>query len=471
MREAVGSCRIEKEPETLSAHTVDGVMPRAVLFPENVDQISEAVKLASREKLTIVPWGGGSKMGMGHPPSQLDLVVSLARLNGIVDMDAANLTVTVQSGVRFKDVQTALAAEEDRCYLPVENDGMASDQPICSDRDYKGSFIPLMPFHSQSATLGGIISTDSSGPTRLLYGSPRDMVLGVRYVAPNGGIVGVGGKTVKNVSGYDMSKLMIGSHGSLGILCEITLRLLPLPERMGTLLSSFSTMERASLFIDRIFETSMLPASVELLNSDAYSMIADEKSSGLNPDNYVVAVGLEGFEEDVSRMARDMRQIATEAGVSGEVYHEDDAHRTFWYTYSNVASQLSDRSRDMISIKLNYPISRYPHIVEKSESLISENRLKPVFLTHAGSGITWIHLMVASRDGNVTDRVVTVIEKLLEHSRELGGNLVIERAYTDVKERCPVWGAPREDIAVMQRIKREMDPLNIFCPGRFVGGI
>ncbi|MGD9320854.1 MAG: FAD-binding oxidoreductase, partial [Desulfobacteraceae bacterium] len=230
---------IKGDPETLSAHSVDDLTPKAVAFPESLEQVSQVVKMAQKEKWAVLPWGSGSKIGVGNPPSHIDLVISTNRLNKIIDMDTANLTVTAQAGVKFRDLQTSLAGEENRCYLPYESPTTVSDEPVCSDRDHMGCFIPMMPPFSHSATLGGIIAANSSGPVRLLYGLPRDMVLGVRYVAADGEIVGLGGKTVKNVSGYDMCKLMIGSRGSLGILGEMTLRLLPLPERFGTCLSGF----------------------------------------------------------------------------------------------------------------------------------------------------------------------------------------------------------------------------------------
>lgn len=471
LKEILEADFVKNDPETLSAHAVDGLTPRAVVFPESLEQISELVKLAQDEKWALLPWGNGSKIGVGNVSSRLDLVICTTRLNKIIDMDTANLTVTAQAGVKFRDLQIALAGEENRCYLPYEDSTAVSDHLVCSDRDNKGCFIPMMPPYSNSATLGGIVASNSSGPTRLLYGLPRDMVLGVRYVAPNGEIIGLGGKTVKNVSGYDMCKLMIGSRGSLGILGEMTLRLLPLPERLGTCLLSFATLERASGFVDRILETSLLPSAVELLNWWTNELLGPEAATEMGNNGYMVAVALEGFEEAVGRMASEIKETALASGAEKNVYLQDDAHPIFWDAYSNFVPRLSVRYPEMVSIKLNYPISKYLQVMGLVESLALEHKLEHAIQAHAGSGVALVHFLSDTGDAKNADRIVTGLEKLLEECQSVGGNLVVECAGADLKRRLPVWGAPRQDLVIMKRIKQQMDPSGLFSPGRFVGGI
>ncbi len=437
----VGPEHVKCDRETLSDHAVDGMMPWAVVFPGDKEQLSEVVRLACKEKLALVPWGSGSKMAMGNIPPRLDLVICTRRLNRIIDMDKANLTLTVQAGVRFKDIQSSLA------------------------------FIPISPPYEDSATLGGIIATNSSGPTRLLYGLPRDIVLGVDYVAPNGRIIRMGGKTVKNVSGYDMCKLMIGSHGTLGILCEMTLRLLPLPESSGTFLSGFASLSEASRFVNGVFETSLLPAAVEIMNSMTFKLTAPDVAAELEPHGYAVAVALEGIQEAVDRMGSEIREMALESGAEKTRYLQGDQHHGFWNDYRNLVAGLSESYPDLVSIKFNYPISRYIEVIESADSLIPDTELDYALLSHAGSGITLIHFLVDQGDTRATERIIAVTERLLDRCQGIGGNLVIDRAKPELKERLPVWGLPREDLILMRRIKKEIDPMGLFCPGRFVGGI
>jgi len=462
---------IKSDPETLSAYAVDGLAPKAVAFPETLEHVSQVVKTAQKEKWAVLPWGSGSKIGVGNPPSHTDLVISTSRLNKIIDMDTANLTVTAQAGVRFRDLQTSLAGEENRCYLPYESPSTVSDEAVCSDRDYMGCFIPMMPPFSHSATLGGIIAANSSGPVRLLYGLPRDMVLGVRYVAADGEIVGLGGKTVKNVSGYDMCKLMIGSRGTLGILGEMTLRLLPLPERFGTCLSGFSGLEEASRFVDRVFETKLLPSALELMNGRSNGLLVEEGGLEMGNRGYVVAVGLEGFEEAVERMGQEIEEMASASGAQNNVHLPDDPHRIFWDAYSNLVPKLSAQYPEMVSMKLNYPISEYLDVIQLLGSLCGEQELRHVLQTHTGSGVTMVHFLLEPGDEKSADGVVYVAEKLLEKCQSISGNLVVERASARVKERLPVWGVPPQDLVIMKRIKEQMDPSGLFSPGRFVGGI
>jgi FAD/FMN-containing dehydrogenase len=461
----------KSDPETLSAHAVDGLTPKAVAFPESLEQVSQVVKMAQKEKWAVLPWGSGSKIGAGNPPSRLDLIISTTRLNQIIDMDTANLTVTAQAGVKFRDLQTSLAGEENRCYLPYEALTTVSDEAVCSERDHMGCFIPMMPPFSHSATLGGIIAANSSGPVRLLYGLPRDMVLGIRYVGGDGEIVGLGGKTVKNVSGYDMCKLMIGSRGSLGILGEMTLRLLPLPERFGTFLSGFSSLDEASRFVDRIFETKLLPSAVELMNGRGNGLLVDEGALPLEHRGYVVAVGLEGFEEAVERMGKEMEEMASKSGAQNIAHLADDAHRVFWDAYSNLVPKLSAQYEEMVSMKLNYPISKYLDVIQSVETLCGEQELAHVLQTHTGSGVTMVHFLLEPEDDKGADGIVSVAEKLLEQCQSIGGNLVVEKASARMKGGLPVWGTPPQDFAIMKRIKEQMDPSGLFSPGRFVGGI
>ena len=242
---------VAHDTATLTRFSVDGVVPEAVVYPANLSQVSEVIKLANREKWAVTPWGSGTKMGIGQVPKRLDLVLCTSRLDKIIDIDVANLTVTAQAGVKLGDLQDLLGGAENRCFFPLEGDLKAQADYMCSGRDYKGVFLPLDPPFPDKATLGGIIATNSTGPKRLRYGLPRDLILGVRYVSPTGEIIGMGGKTVKNVSGYDVSKIMIGSLGTLGIIGDITLRLLPLPERISTILVSFKGLAAA----DRIRQT------------------------------------------------------------------------------------------------------------------------------------------------------------------------------------------------------------------------
>jgi glycolate oxidase FAD binding subunit len=462
---------IKTEPHVLAGHGVDGVLPKAVVFPTDVKQVAEVVKYANREALSLVPWGRGTKIGLGYPPKKLDMVVSTSRLNQITDVDAANLTMTVRAGVRFMDAQARVASQENRCYLPLEDPVTESDEMVCSDREHTGCFIPLDPPHSDRATVGGILAANSTGPRRLLYGLPRDIVLGVRFVAPSGEIIGAGGKTVKNVSGYDISKLMIGSAGSLGILCEMTLRLLPLPERMETILVGFGTLEDAGAFAERIFASSLLPAAVEVMNGVAFGALALNTKPDLGGSPFVVAVALEAFEEQVKRMVSGMRDAAKASKAATDAILGEEGHRDFWRAVSNLDGSACAGCDGYVSLKLNYPISEWKSVMGFVQDSLKASNISHTILTHAGSGVGLIGLLVQGKDGDAKGQVANAVHQILGQCRSKGGNLVVQRAPAPWKTDLPIWGEPGEDFLIMKRIRQQLDPLSILCPGRFVSGI
>ena len=467
----VGHEFVKAEPGDMTEYMVDDMTPRAVVFPKKTQEVSEVVKFANRENLAIVPWGSGSKMSMGNPPKRLDLVICTSRMNHMIDVDTSNLTITVEAGVKFRDIQARLATQEDRCYLPLEDLATEADEIICSDRSHSGCFLPIDPSFSNTTTIGGVVATNSAGPRRLLYNLPRDMILGVRVVAPDGEIAGAGGKTVKNVSGYDISKLMVGSMGSLGILCEMTFKLLPLPEQMKTLLLSFDSFSQASDLASSIFETSLLPAAVEVMNSTAFANLKIEAVSLFDPGEYMVAVALEAFQEAVDRMGTEIKDMARAFRAKSHANLKNRAHLQFWLAVSDLDPTLKRKFPDLIKAKLNYRISEWKGIFEFVDSTLSQNSIEHAILAHAGSGICLISLLMDPGSNGLMDKAVKAMRQLLERSREAGGNMIILRAPTRVKNRLKVWGDSGSDFVVMKRLKDQLDPSGIMCPGRFVGGL
>ena len=280
----VGEKNVVYNPDQLKVYAVDGVMPKVVVNPGSAEEVSKVLMYANAEKLAVVPRGNGSMMAAGGIPPKMDIVLSLLRLNRITDNDVANLSLSVEAGMTLAQVQKKLA-----------NGG-------------KGSFVPLDPPHTEKATLGGIIATNASGPKRYLYGTARDLMLGLKAVSPNGDIVSFGGKTMKNVSGYDMIKLLIGSWGSLGIITEITTKVLPLPEASATVLATFDNLAAVGPYIRKIVHSVLLPSAIELINGKAAERL-DEKA------NYLLAFSLEGVVEAVDRQVAEISDSAKKEGA------------------------------------------------------------------------------------------------------------------------------------------------------------
>lgn len=467
----VGQEFIKTGPDVIRDYAVDEMVPDAVIFPGNTDEVSGVVTLANRENMTIIPCGSRTKMAMGNPPARLDVVVCTSRMNHMIDVDTSNLTITVEAGVKFRDIQARLATQEDRCYLPLDDLVTEADEVICSDRSHSGCFLPIDPSYADSATIGGIIAANSSGSRRLLYGNIRDSILGVRMVVPTGEVIGSGGKTVKNVSGYDVSKLAVGSMGSLGIICEMTLKLLPLPEKMETLLISFESFSHVSAFIEEVFETHLLPAGVDVMNQEAYSHLNMDGIPDFGSNSYVSAIAIEGFEQAVDRMRTEIIGMAKANGARSDACLQEERHLLFWLAVSNLDAPLAARGADLIKTKLNYPISEWRGIAESVEKALSDADLDYTLQLHAGNGICLPRLLILPNDAEAMDRGIHAINSLLARCREVGGNLVIEGAPAEVKDRLKIWGESGCDFVVMKRIKEQIDPSGIMSPGRFVGGL
>jgi glycolate oxidase FAD binding subunit len=430
-----GSDRWKTDADVLAEFTVDGRSPKAVVFAKDTKMVAEIVRCACRSNLAILPWGSGTKISIGYPPERMDLVIAMGRMNHMLDVDTANLTITVEAGVKFRDVQARLATEDDRCYLPLDDLTTEAGELICSERSHSGCFLPLDPPFSERATIGGIVAANSTGPRRLLYGLPRDLILGVRFVSPEGDIVGAGGKTVKNVSGYDISKLMIGSYGSLGILCEMTLRLLPLPEAMETLLLSFDSFSAVQSYAGAVLQTKLLPAALEVTNRAAFQNISFKGLSvELKPGPYVAMVALEAAAEAVERMRKEMILIG-----------------------------------DLVSLHLSYPLSEWKTLFEFAENTIKKVGPECGILCHAGSGACQVHLFLERASGKEAE-AATAVTSILARCREAGGNLSVLRAPTGLKGDLPVWGQPGADLPVMKKLRGKIDPQGLMSPGRFVVG-
>lgn len=389
----------------------------------------------------------------------------------MLDVDTQNLTITVEAGVKFRDIQARLATQEDRCYLPLEDMSTEADDFICSDRSNSGCFLPIDPPGSEIATIGGVIAANSSGPRRLLYNLPRDVILGVRFVTPKGDIPGSGGKTVKNVSGYDISKLMIGSMGSLGILTEMTFRLLPLPEKMQTVLLSFDSFSATSALIKSIFKTQLLPAAVEVLNASAFDALGFRGAPDFTADRYVVAIGLEAFEAAVDRMKAELLEIANSNGVKTATDVVEHDHLQFWLAVSGLPTDLDSQYADLIRAKVNYRIAEWKDIFEFTEKTLLAANIEHTIQAHSGSGICLINLLLDPQSNGAMDKATDFLAQLLKRSRKAGGNTVIQKAPTRVKEKLDIWGETGSDFVAMKLLKEQLDPNAVMSPGRFVGGL
>jgi len=443
-REIVGDAHVVADPDKLKPLTVDGVIPGLMVSPGTIAETSRVMAAAHGLGLAVLPTGSGTKMTLGGIPKRADVLLSTKRMNGYADYDIANLTIEVECGATVHEVQAKLGAEGE------------------------GYFLPLDPPHSQGATIGGVVATNSNGPRRLLYGGLRDIILGNTAVLANGDIVHAGGKVMKNVASYDLTKLLIGSLGALGLICRTTFRIYLKPEAAATLFLSFANLKEAETFFHKVIPSFYYPAALELMN--AQTVAACQGTVPLS-GAYVVAVGLEGIVEAVERQIADMTEMGRTAGALGTFSLKGDGHRGFWVAYGDFTDELIKSHPDLIVLKSNFAISRQTQVMEAAAQAVKKAGGECALACHAGSGILTTAILTGGEAGVKKEAIVKLIEEMTGEAVKNDGNLIVEKAPLFIKEKVSVWGKIGADISLARGLKEQFDPTGIINPGRYVGGI
>lgn len=312
------------------------------------------------------------------------------------------------------------------------------------------------------------MATNDSGAKRFLYGACRDFILGMKAVMPNGDIVVAGGKAVKNVAGYDITKMMIGSMGALGIVCEITFRITPRPDAEATLLFAFNGLKEGGGFLHKLLHSKYYPATLELINGRT---AAGLKATSALKGKYAAAVAVEGIEEAVARLKKDLSDMGRQEGAVDVAVLDGAAHRDFWIAYRDLPDSLVKTHANLISLKVNVDLSKASDMFAACEAALREAGVEGALLCRAGNGILYALLPLGQDLDAKAAAVSAMIGRLTAEAVKYGGNLIIERAPRAIKEKVSVWGQTRSDVVVVRRLKEKMDPAGILNPGRYVGGI
>ncbi len=413
----------------LERYAVDGCTPAAVVAPADPSQTAAVLVEAARSGAAVIPWGGGTAMGRGHAPSGYDVALSLARLDSIVDFDVDNLTVTVQAGLSLNRLQTVLGDEQ--------------------------LFVPLDPPLPNVATVGGIVAANSNGPGRVRFGSVRDLVLGMRVALTTGEVIHAGGKTVKNVAGYDLSKLFIGSYGTLGVVTEVTFRLLPCPAEKRALWLGFACQEDAFRLAGRVLDSVLLPTYMTILNRGAIEGVRPECG-----DPFALVIGLDGSPETVERQVRDVTAMAEAPELLAS-----DALTLLERALADFGYGETDRGDAGLAGTVSLPISALEPWCAMAESYEAAGSCLAL-AAHVPSGT--VRFLVAADDSAA---LVDCFANAVAAADDLGGHGVLDWAAPVVKLQVPVWGTPRAEWRLSQAIKQKFDPTGTLSRGRFVGQI
>lgn len=422
------------EPDDVKLFAIDEVPPRLAALPASIEEVAAIMKYASEQHLSVLPVGGGTDLEFGQPPEQYDLALSTTRLNALLEHEAADLTCSVQAGITLADLQQRLKT--------------------------KGQFLALDPPHAEHATIGGILAANASGPQRLRYGSARDLVIGLRVVLADGSIARSGGKVVKNVAGYDLNKLYIGSMGTLGIIVEANFKLIPCPEQEQTLLVAFDSAEQAMQAAINLLSSVVTPSALELLDQTTQQTIQQQIQQAFPASAALLAISFAGVAKAVTRQISDTQALVARAGGKPAGLIEADAHLRFW-------DATRQQQNGPVTCKVSLLLDKIVPFLKGAQNICQEHRLTSSAMAHAGSGIIYLQLHPA----DASDRLASAINQLRALVQSTNGSLVINRAPASLKVKSNVWGEARPDLKLMQTLKQKFDPAGTFVKGRFVGGL
>ena len=427
--------------------------PAVVVFPSGVEVISGLLRLAHQRRIPVVARGAGSGMVGGSVPPEGAIVLALNRLNRILEIDSGNMLAVVEPGVVTADLQ-ARAREQ-------------------------GLFYPPDPASMRFSTIGGNVAMCSGGPSAVKYGVTRDYVMGLEAVLPNGDIIHTGGRTAKGVVGYDMTRLLVGSEGTLAVFSKIILKLIPAPEASRTMTAVFPALEEAGRAVSEIIRRRVIPSTLELLDQATLRVVEDHLHAGLPVDaEAMLLIEVDGREcildEDVERI----RAVCQEMGASKTEVASTAAERDLlWLARRSISPALRKIRPDKLNEDVVVPRVRVPELIREIRAIADEYRLIVVTFGHAGDGNMHVNVMLDRRDADELHRAGQAVESLFKAVLRLNGTISGEHGVGIAKSPFFRMEVGDEGYAAMLAIKRALDPHNILNPGKmfvpnraFLGG-
>lgn len=417
-------------------------IPDAVVSPRNTEEVSKILQLCNENKIPIVPRGSGTNLCAGTCPVEGGIVLLFKHMNKILEIDEENLTVTCQPGVITLDLIHAV--------------------------EQKGLFYPPDPSSMKISTIGGNINENSGGLRGLKYGVTRDYVLGLEAVLPNGEIVRTGGKLAKDVAGYDITRLFIGSEGTLGVITEATLKLIPLPESKKTMLALFQDLEAAARSVSKIIANKVIPATLEFLDQPTLKVVEDYSQIGLPTDvQAVLLIEQDGTPENVSKDMKVMEEICrSENAVSVQIAQSEEEAEALRTARRTALSALARLAPTTILEDATVPRSEIAKMVKAINEIAAKHNVKICTFGHAGDGNLHPTCTTDIRKKDEMERVEKAFAEIFAKAIELGGTITGEHGVGAMKAPYLEWKLGKSGIGVMKSIKAALDPNNIMNPGK-----
>jgi glycolate oxidase len=417
-------------------------MPDAVISPRNTEDVSEILKICNQYGVPIVPRGSGTNLCAGTCPTEGGIVILFKHMNKILEVDEENLTVTVQPGVITLDMIHAI--------------------------EEKGLFYPPDPSSMKISTIGGNINENSGGLRGLKYGVTRDYVIGLEAVLPNGDIIRTGGKLAKDVAGYDLTRLFVGSEGTLGVITEATLKLIPMPETRKTMLALYQDLSAAARSVSKIIANKIIPTTLEFLDQATLKVVEDYAQIGLPTDvQAVLLIEQDGPPEVVERDIQKIAEVCKlENAVSIQIAATEDEAMALRTARRAALSAVARLAPTTILEDATVPRSEIANMVKAINEITEKYQLTICTFGHAGDGNLHPTCATDARNHEEMERVEKAFAEIFEKAIELGGTITGEHGVGAMKAPYLEWKLKKEGIAAMMGIKQAFDPNNIMNPGK-----
>jgi len=443
----VGHQNVLEDPGMLQKFAVDEIVPAIAVAPGSAEELGAVLHMASERDCTVVTGGGGTRQSIGGIPERVDILLSTNRLRAVEHFDPADLTIGVGAGAIVSEVQDLVA--EHNLLLPID------------------------VAYSDSATIGGSLAVGGNGPLQQGYGAIREFCIGVKFVTGDGTIAKGGGRVVKNVAGYDLMKLMIGSMGTLGVIVSASFKLFPKPRRTRTFVSHFGSLEEAARFRNEIADSPLSPMCLELVSPEAEEYLPrDAIQSATDHDFHLgttavpartvwrIFLRAAGSDAVLDRYHRELG-----GHVAGEL--EAEAETRLWRALTNFSANVLSLNRYAMFLRVAVPPQFVPMALVAAESAAMENNFLCAAIGRLGIGSLLIAFVPLLEEPPAVTQYANAVSAFRAGlPRE--GWAVVTRCPSEAKHHFSVWGTTPSDLQTMQLLKQTLDPKNILNRGRFL---
>jgi glycolate oxidase len=447
LRKVLDPDRIKTDPVSLAAHSFDGYvvegLPEAVVFPITTAEVARLLAIASSEKIPVTARGAGTNLSGGAIPLKGGLVLCLAQMNKIIEISPADRYAVVQPGVVNADLQQALS-------------------PL-------NFFFPPDPSSFSVSTIGGNIAEDAGGPRCLKYGVTHDYILGLEVVLSSGKVIRLGSRNVKDVTGYRPAGLFCGSEGTLGIVTEATLKIVPLPKSRRTVMICYADLDDTANTVVSVIGAGVIPAAMELMDNMVINLIEDAMQIGLPRDvEGILLVDVDGAEETVdNELGQIVKFARANNATEVKIATTPAESEALWKGRRSVYGVLNRLSPTTIVEDATVPVSKIPAMIRGCRKIALRHNIKLSILGHAGDGNLHPCINTDTRDQSEAHRVEAAIKEIFELAIDLGGCLSGEHGLGIAKSRFLPMGMDSDSREFLSLIKKAIDPHNILNPGKF----